>query len=309
MVLEARRLVDSPDAALSSSTVSALNALGYEEAAQHVYGMAYADWKKRHQKKATDEQTERFNASKPVWAVHDKSLLAVRGDKPTMSLSKSSETSTTTEQKGEKSLLSNVCCQDAEEVASKQTPTAPAQTRAVRPFRPPPIPDEILQSSKPVKIAVLTVSDRASKDEYETGDLSGPAVQEAVRAVIRNVHMITVIVPDDTQMIQLQIKSWCDEEGGVDVILTTGGTGMGPRDITPEATRGVVDMELAGLMAFVTTECSHLQPLASLSRGTAGIRGSTIIANLPGNPKGVGEVVPLLLPLLLHAVQDLRRET
>ena len=80
---------------------------------------------------------------------------------------------------------------------------------------------------------------------------------------------------------------------------------MSARDVTPEATRAVLTLECAGLMHFVTSECSQQQPLASLSRGTAGIRNHTVIANLPGNPKGVAEVVPLLLPLLVHAVADL----
>jgi molybdenum cofactor synthesis domain-containing protein len=131
-------------------------------------------------------------------------------------------------------------------------------------------------------------------------------VAKAIKEVSKSLEMSFSIVPDDTDAIQCKLREWSDQ--GVALILTTGGTGMSPRDVTPEATRAVLDLECAGLMSFVTTECAHQQPLASLSRGTAGVRGQTLIANLPGNPKGVGEVVPLLLPLLLHAVADLQAE-
>ncbi|ACI65241.1 predicted protein, partial [Phaeodactylum tricornutum CCAP 1055/1] len=159
------------------------------------------------------------------------------------------------------------------------------------------------------KIGILTVSDRAANNEYVTGDLSGPAVAESIHTVFADsLHpeIISAIVPDDTKAIQDQIVAWSD--GNMDLILTTGGTGMSARDITPEATRSVVDQECPALMAFVTTECSRLQPLACLSRGTAGLRGNCLIANLPGNPKGAQEVVPILLPLLMHALVDIRSE-
>jgi molybdopterin adenylyltransferase len=296
---------DSTDSVSDLAVLQALNAMGYEEAAQHVYGMTNGEWKKRHQKKATDEQMEKYNASKPLHASHDKSLLALRADKPEQPLltkAIQSLTATETSSGGSKPLLSNVCCQDVDEIVSQAPPPAPAakKTRMIGPFQPPPIPN--LKS--PTTVAILTVSDRAFKNEYETGDLSGPAVAEAIELATKSLEISFSIVPDDTDAIQSKLREWTDQ--GIDLILTTGGTGMSPRDVTPEATRAVLDLECAGLMSFVTTECSHQQPLASLSRGTAGIRGQTLIANLPGNPKGVGEVVPLLLPLLLHAVVDLQ---
>ena len=286
--------------------LQALNAMGYEEAAQHVYGTTVGEWKKRHQKKATDEQMEKYNASKSLHASHDQDLLALRADKPTQPLvSKAiqSSTSVTETSNGEtKSLLSNVCCQDVEEMTPPAPTPAPdaKKTRMLAPFQPPPIP----KLKSPTTVAILTVSDRAFKNEYETGDLSGPAVAKAIEQSTKSLEISFAIVPDETDAIQSKLKEWTDQ--GIDLILTTGGTGMSRRDITPEATRAVLDLECAGLMSFVTTECSHQQPLASLSRGTAGIRGQTLIANLPGNPKGVGEVVPILLPLLLHAVVDLQ---
>jgi molybdopterin adenylyltransferase len=311
MVLEARRMVDaagekSTDSVSDLPLVQALNAMGYEEAAEHVYGTTVGEWKKRHQKKATDEQMENYNASKSLHASHDKDMLALRADKPTQPLLakaiQSSTSATETSSGGSKPLLSNVCCQDVDEITPPAPPPAPdaKKTRVLAPFEPPPIPN--LKS--PTTVAILTVSDRAFKNEYETGDLSGPAVAAAIEQATKSLTISFAIIPDDTVAIQSKLKEWTDQ--GIDLILTTGGTGMSPRDVTPEATRAVLDLECAGLMSFVTTECSHQQPLASLSRGTAGIRGQTLIANLPGNPKGVGEVVPILLPLLLHAVLDLQ---
>lgn len=292
MVVEARAMVDNGQA--KADAVDALNAFGYEEAAQHVYGMTYGDWKKRHQKKATDEDMKRYEASAAIHAPHDKSLLATRVEKPPASQSGGSSVDPVTSQAPSSSLLSNVCCQEVDVVKPK-----PSNSRIIPPFQPPSLP----QLAKPVRLAVLTVSDRASKNEYTSGDLSGPAVIDAAKRVRDQWTIISSIVPDDAEAIQAQIKAWCTD--GIDIVLTTGGTGMSPRDVTPEATRDIVNVECPGLMQFVTTECSRLQPLASLSRGTAGIRGSTVIANLPGNPKGVAEVVPILLPLLLHAHVDL----
>jgi gephyrin len=217
-----------------------------------------------------------------------------------------------------------VCCQNVEEVAAAETAKVPAKyTRGVPPFTLPPIPSKFKDTTtssanKPlVSIAVLTVSDRAANNEYEHGDLSGPAVCQSVRELTGWEVSTVAIVPDDSAAIQAKIKTWSStntennnqNNGPIDLILTTGGTGFSPRDITPEATKEVVDHELPNLMTFCITECSHIQPLSSLSRGTAGILNSTLIANLPGNPKSIGEILPLLLPLLLHAVADLQESS
>lgn len=200
--------------------------------------------------------------------------------------------------------MSNVCCQDVEE--SEAVPQNQPAKKTVSAFQPPPAPENGVSFT----LGILTVSDRAAKNEYETGDLSGPAVQDAVVSTIKTLGekvsctlVKKAIVPDNVYAIQNAIIDWCDE---CNLILTTGGTGFSPRDVTPEATVGIFDKECRGLLSFVTTECSQQQPLASLSRGTAGIRKNTLIANLPGNPKGVGEIVPILLPILLHAISDMQ---
>lgn len=318
MVVEARTLskdVQSQEEA--DRIVEALNALGYDEAAQYVYGCDYGTWKKRHAKKASDAQMEKYNDSKPLHSVFDKQLLATMGDKPSVPLSSPASTAPTNSSGGASSLLSNVCCQDEEEIAKTpvQPPKAPTpkKTRVLPAFVPPPAPDGGVSFS----VAVVTVSDRAFNNEYATGDLSGPAVKDAVQQSVQNLGSTkspvacdvkdVVIVPDNVDQIQGKLKEFAAL--GVDLILTTGGTGFAPRDVTPEATAAVVERECHGLMAFVANECSKDQPLASLSRGTAGVLGKTMICNLPGNPKGVGEIVPILLPVVLHGVRDLQVAT
>ena len=245
---------------------------------------------------------QRYNDSTPMWATHDNDLLATRTEKPSIAPMQPPADTT------QASLLSNVCCQDVEESTST-TPIhlQPARkTRAVSAFQPPPPP----KNGVSFTLGILTVSDRAAANEYETGDLSGPAVEEAVVSTLKTLGddvsctiVKKAIVPDNADAIQAALLKMCNE---CNLILTTGGTGFAPRDVTPEATAGILDKECRGLLSFITTECSQQQPLASLSRGTAGIRGNTLIANLPGNPKGVGEIVPILLPILLHAISDLQ---
>jgi gephyrin len=175
-------------------------------------------------------------------------------------------------------------------------------------FQPPPPPKNGVTFS----LGILTVSDRAAADQYETGDLSGPAVEDSVSSTLEAIGgtvscniVHKAVVADDVQEIQTTLKDW----GDCHLILTTGGTGFGKRDVTPEATVGILDRECRGLLSFVTTECSQQQPLASLSRGMSGIRGNTLICNLPGNPTGVREIVPILLPILLHAIADMKEES
>lgn len=215
---------------------------------------------------------------------------------------------TQTEPTTQTSLLSNVCCQYVENESELNVPAK--TTRVLQKFQPPPAP----KNGVSFTLGILTVSDRAAKNEYESGDLSGPAVEEAVFNTIASLGgdggvSCTVakksIVFDNVDEIQTILKDW--SSGSCDLILTTGGTGFASRDVTPEATLGILERECRGLLSFVTTECSQQQPLASLSRGTAGIRNNTLIANLPGNPKGVGEIMPVLLPILLHAIADMQQ--
>ena len=312
MVVEARRLSDELQKNGSHEDlelIRALDALGYEEAAEHVYGMEYGEWKKLHMKKASEEAMERFNASKPIWAKHDKMMLQSRAGKPTKPLTQTEPKPVT---------LSNVCCQDPEEAARATSVDAPIKkARTATPKVPDP-PAGITNFS----LSILTVSDRASSGEYETGDLSGPAVANAVTNVVKEMMRRqqakkneikvdfkvckTDIVPDDIETIQKKMKEWSTGDNAVDLILTTGGTGFSKRDVTPEATRAILSNECHGLMSYIASDCSKMQPLAALSRGTAGIINNTFIANLPGNPKAVDEIIPLLLPLALHAIVDMR---
>lgn len=281
--------------------LQSLDAMGYDEAAQYVYGMNYGDWKKRHAKKASDDQMQRFNASKQMWATHDKKILAKRADAPAAKIHSVAEPQPPS---ASASLLSNVCCQEVEACLPPK-PAKKSKTREMPPFKSP------LPPGVSFSLGILTVSDRAASGEYETGDLSGPAVAEAVKASVASYGDLvtqnlteTAIVPDDIEAIQSKIKDWADNSQ-LNLILTTGGTGFSPRDVTPEATNGVVEKSCEGLVSFCTMECAKLQPLSSLSRGTAGTRGKTLIANLPGNPIGVREIVPVLLPLALHAISDM----
>ena len=294
MVLGARKLVDEGMEGDDSLPVTALNEFGYDEAAEHVYGMHYPEWKKQHQKKSTTEQMERFEASKPIQAKHDKTRLEKRSAVAATPVS---------------TVASNVCCQEPPPATSPATKVA-KDTRTLPPYVPPPFPT----ATSTMRFAVLTVSDRAFHNEYATGDLSGPAVVESITHILAEASLNpqqpveTAIVPDDVGAIQQQLRIWTDN--AVDCILTTGGTGFAPRDMTPEAVWGILTVELAHVMPWVTGECARRhQPLSSLSRGVVGVcSNSTVIATLPGSPKGVTEMMPFLLPLLLHAVEELRAE-
>jgi len=155
-----------------------------------------------------------------------------------------------------------------------------------------------------LRFGILTASDRSSRGERV--DLSGPALVELITAqgwqVVR-----TVIVPDELGMIRETLSTWADS-CAMDVILTTGGTGFAPRDVTPEATRMAIDREAPGLADAMRLESLKVTPHAMLSRAVAGLRGRTIIINLPGNPKGAVENLQVVLPVLAHAVELLREE-
>ncbi len=154
------------------------------------------------------------------------------------------------------------------------------------------------------RVAVLTVSDGAARGERE--DLSGA---EIVRWLDGCGWTLAgrATVPDETHEIARQILAWADS-GAADVILTTGGTGLAPRDVTPEATRSCIDREAPGIAERLRTAGASSTPYAALGRGIAGARGRTLVVNLPGSPRAVAEAVHLLGPILAHAVQLLRGE-
>jgi molybdopterin adenylyltransferase len=152
-----------------------------------------------------------------------------------------------------------------------------------------------------MKIGILTVSDKGARGERE--DLSGPAIREMIEAAGGEV-VRTKIVPDEQEEIRMVLIAWSDE--GLDLVLTTGGTGFSPRDWTPEATKSVIDREAPGLPEAMRRAGAEKTPTAMLSRAAAGIRASTLIVNLPGSEKAVRESLTAILPALPHAVDVLR---
>jgi molybdenum cofactor synthesis domain-containing protein len=152
-----------------------------------------------------------------------------------------------------------------------------------------------------MKVGILTVSDKGARGERE--DRSGPAIREVVAAAGGEVVRYRV-VPDETGPIRAALVEWADE--GIDIVLTTGGTGFSPRDWTPEATQAVIERETPGISEAIRLAGMKKTPTAMLSRAVAGIRKSTLIINLPGSEKAVRESLEAILPALPHAVEILR---
>ena len=153
-----------------------------------------------------------------------------------------------------------------------------------------------------IKVGILTASDNGSAGQRI--DESGKVIMNALKQIDSSMTDY-VVVPDDRDTIAANLTRMADVIG-VDLILTTGGTGFSPRDITPEATLSVIDREAPGIPEAMRLKSLQITPKAMLSRAVAGIRGKTLIINLPGSPKAVSECLEVILPVISHAIEILR---
>jgi molybdopterin adenylyltransferase len=153
-----------------------------------------------------------------------------------------------------------------------------------------------------MKIGRVTLSDRASSGIYQ--DLSGPEIERVLREQFaEEIEFACVLLPDDRAQIEAALKELCEQNCAL--VVTTGGTGPSQRDVTPEATRAVLEKELPGFGEAMRAASFAKVPTAILSRATAGVRGQTLIVNLPGNPRAIAECLPILMPAIAEAIDHL----
>lgn len=155
-----------------------------------------------------------------------------------------------------------------------------------------------------LRVGVLTISDKGWRGERE--DESGEVIKELVSGLGAQVIKYD-IVPDERDFISQRLMEWADA-GFLDLVITTGGTGLAERDVTPEATLAVIDKLVPGFTEAMRMESLKKTPLAMLTRAVAGTRKRTLIINLPGSPKGVRECLEVILPTLPHAIEVIRGE-
>lgn len=153
-----------------------------------------------------------------------------------------------------------------------------------------------------IRTAIITLSDKGSKGERV--DESGRIIREMLESIGASVEHYEIL-PDEKQRI-VEALARLSDSGDVDLILTTGGTGVAPRDVTPESTLAVIDRELPGMAEAMRAESLKKTPNAMISRAVAGIRKLTLIVNLPGSPRAVRENLAVILPALSHAVEKIK---
>jgi len=151
------------------------------------------------------------------------------------------------------------------------------------------------------RAVVITISDKGSKGERQ--DTSGPGLRDMLEKDYEVGDIL--IVPDERDLIAETIKAQIDREG-FDLVVTTGGTGVGPRDVTPEATRAVIEKDLPGFSEIMRMESWRITPFALISRAVCGIRGQSIIVNLPGSPKAAAECLSFVYKSLPHALEKVK---
>ncbi len=151
-----------------------------------------------------------------------------------------------------------------------------------------------------ITVAVLTLSDKGSKGERE--DMSGPMIAEILKGIRAEVKHYEIL-PDEKELIKEKLLEYCRK---VDLILTTGGTGLGPRDVTPDATLEIIDREIPGIAEAMRAEGLKKTNRSMLSRAVAGVKGETLIINLPGSPKAVKENLEVILDAIPHAVGKIK---
>jgi len=155
-----------------------------------------------------------------------------------------------------------------------------------------------------INLGILTISDNVWRGQRE--DKSSEAIRDSLSSLDGLVVKYEV-VPDETDIIASKLAQWADE-GSLDIILTTGGTGLSPRDVTPEATLSIVSRVAPGFAEAMRAETSKTTPFAILSRAVAGVRGKCLIINLPGSPKAVKECLGVILPVIPHAIEIIKGE-
>ncbi|MBM4140935.1 MAG: MogA/MoaB family molybdenum cofactor biosynthesis protein [Nitrospira sp.] len=151
-----------------------------------------------------------------------------------------------------------------------------------------------------ITVAILTISDKGSKGERE--DLSGPLIEDILKGIGAEIKYYEVL-PDEKELIRESLNEYCRK---VDLILTTGGTGLSPRDVTPDATLEVIEREVPGIAEAMRAEGVKKTNRAILSRAVAGVKGETLIINLPGSPKAVKENLEVILDVIPHAIEKIK---